>query len=74
MPPRSLFRLNPLFQPVTHIAVKLLEFQGTVPDMKVVPPSPNYSIEKFYHFRKRIAQPLSFRDEVDFTAERFHGL
>jgi len=59
---------------VANIAVKLLEFQGAVPDVEVVSPSTNDSVEVLYHFGERIAQALSFCDEVDFTANCFHGL
>ncbi len=74
MPTRPHFGPNPLFQPVANIVVKLLEFQGAIPDVEVVSPSTNDPVEVLYHFGERIAQALSFCDEVDFTANCFHGL
>jgi len=59
MPTRPLFGAHPLFQPPTYIAVKLLEFQGAIANLKVVPPPPDDPVQILYHFRERIAQLLS---------------
>jgi hypothetical protein len=74
MPTRPYLCPNPLFQSVSHKAVKLLEFAGAVSNAEVVPPSSNYSVEEFYHFGKRVAQSYPLGDEMDFASDGYHGL